>query len=200
VILQMAGTAVVAAVLTAWIALTVANQFERGRKFIDGILQLDALALIPSWTFFAPDPGRTDTHVVYREVYEGGTLANWRALRLVSRPTMFGLSHGERRVAKGIVDQLPELLQGGQSPSDQAADQQVAGERDELHSASPAVMFTNAYLAALSLVTQEQHDAFAAAVQFALAISDSPEREHDSTLLFISAIHSLDVNPRAHPG
>lgn len=190
-------TTVVVLLLGAWVVLTVLNQFERGRRWIQPLLRLDVLALIPSWTFFAPEPGRTDTHIVYRDIYDTGVAGCWRILVLRSRPGLLGLSHGERRVAKGVVDLQAELLDasGLPQPGTPAAS---ASSEAPLQPASKRVMFSNAYLAILNLVSREEHDRFAVGTQFGLAISDRPDLELQARLVFISAIHSLRA-PQPEP-
>lgn len=48
----------ISAVLLAWFALSVVNQFNKALLENFGIK--DPFALIPNWTFFAPEPGVTD--------------------------------------------------------------------------------------------------------------------------------------------
>ena len=47
-----------------WMALTVAIQFAPVSRWL---ARYDRLGMVPRWTFFAPNPGTNDHHVVYRE-------------------------------------------------------------------------------------------------------------------------------------
>jgi hypothetical protein len=70
-------TAAVAVILVAWLVATVPHQF----RFLwwDKVARLDVLNLLPTWTFFAPNPGRHDLHLVYRD-WEDGRPLPWRQL------------------------------------------------------------------------------------------------------------------------
>lgn len=185
----------VSLVLAAWMVLTILNQLDRGRAIIASLLRYDLFSVIPIWTFFAPNPGRTDTHIVYRDVYHDGALTNWRALELSSRPGLFVLSHGERRVLKGIVDMQHELLSErylspALSPENPGPPSEIESNRP-FRPASPDIVFTTPYLALLSLVTHASHDLFTTGTQFALATSAGPEWDANATVLFVSGRHAI---------
>jgi len=146
--------------------------------------------VVPIWTFFAPNPGRTDTHIVYRDIYDDGALSKWRQLELNSRPGVFGLSRGERRVSKGIVDLQHQLLNGPFTSPEEVATTNVDQTR-AFKPASPGIVLSTPYLAILNLVTLASHDLFAIGTQFAVAVSEGQEWDEYATVLFIGARHTI---------
>src|ERR1035438_8015564 len=51
-------------ILSAWCLLSVLNQLPLAMN--ERVRQLDFFHLVPRWTFFAPNPGISDYHLVYR--------------------------------------------------------------------------------------------------------------------------------------
>ena len=70
----------VACVLLLWFALSVANQFNSG--WMTAILVHDQFRLIPRWTFFAPNPGIDDYHLMVRDFLEDGSATPWVEIRI----------------------------------------------------------------------------------------------------------------------
>lgn len=52
-------------ILGLWLLASVINQFRF--RWWSSVARFDVFSLVPRWTFFAPNPGRHDYHVVYRE-------------------------------------------------------------------------------------------------------------------------------------
>ena len=69
-------TAVVIAVLSTWLCISVVLQFRP--KGIISLKQYDFFALLPRWTFFAPRPEISDYCVLYRDRMWTGELSPWR--------------------------------------------------------------------------------------------------------------------------
>lgn len=67
----------------AWVLLTVAAQpfLATQRK----IRRFDLFRMIPVWTFFAPDPGTSDYHLLSRTRCVDGTITPFREIPLGSR-------------------------------------------------------------------------------------------------------------------
>jgi hypothetical protein len=187
---EIVAPIVVSLVFAAWLGLTLLNQCDRSRRVIAPLLRYDVCSVVPIWTFFAPNPGRTDTHIVYRDIYDDGALSNWRELDLKSRPGLLGLSRGERRVSKGIVDLQHQLLDRQFISPEEVATTNVDGTVP-FRRASPAIILSTPYLAILNLATGASHDPFAIGTQFAVAVSEGQERGESATVLFISARHTL---------
>lgn len=185
---------VVGGILAVWLLLTALNQFQWGRQLAEPLLRYDVCAVVPNWTFFAPNPISTDTHLLHRDIYADGRPGPWRTIELRHRSGPLGSSGGERRVAKGILDLQHTLLvpntegdRGGASPPEP---EDRAGD---LKPASPSILFSTAYLACLNVAYQAPHDQFAAGAQFALATAAGPEDEQRASVQFVSARHVLPM-------
>jgi hypothetical protein len=57
-----------------WLLATLAYQ---GGPFRATLGRLDRLKLLPSWSFFAPNPATRDSHIVIRDLLRDGTLSEW---------------------------------------------------------------------------------------------------------------------------
>lgn len=94
---------IIGLVLAGWLAASVLNQLNF--KWFDGIRQRDAFSLLPIWSFFAPHPGQSDYHVVYRDRRADGSLSGWNEIQIsdVRRPYSW-LWNPEKRSKKVISD------------------------------------------------------------------------------------------------
>ncbi len=90
-------------VLSAWFIGSILQQF--GFKWFERISAYDAFLLLPIWTFFAPNPGRSDYHVVYRDRRADGSVTAWREVEVAEcrRPYTW-LWNPEKRSKKVISD------------------------------------------------------------------------------------------------
>lgn len=91
--------ALVGLLLSAWFAVTVFCQFP-GRSV------RDRLALVPRWTFFAPNPGEWDYHLVFRDYDEGASpLMSWTEIdEHVQRSPLNALWNPGKRYRKAVID------------------------------------------------------------------------------------------------
>ncbi|WFU81704.1 hypothetical protein QA645_02845 [Bradyrhizobium sp. CIAT3101] len=65
-----------------WLVLTLAYQYKPlGSK----MGRFDYLRLLPSWTFFAPNPATRDYHLVVRDKLSDGNLTDWAEVAIVER-------------------------------------------------------------------------------------------------------------------
>lgn len=63
--MESVWTGFVALVLSGWFAASVVHQFRR--SWWERVARIDTLNLLPRWRFFAPNPGRHDILLVYRD-------------------------------------------------------------------------------------------------------------------------------------
>jgi len=104
----MIGSVILAAVVL-WLLVTALSQ--RSSHWADAVRRSDVLHLIPSWTFFAPAPGRADYHLIHREsASTGGSPAAWRSVTLHrSRSTFYWIWFPEKRANKVVSDVVQAL-------------------------------------------------------------------------------------------
>jgi hypothetical protein len=67
-------TTVIWMVVAGWVIATIAANLPRvGRR----IQAVDLLGIVPSWTFFAPNPGVSDSVVLVRDLLDDGGWTSW---------------------------------------------------------------------------------------------------------------------------
>lgn len=158
--------------LAIWFACSVINQLP-GRR-LGPLKRWDLVAMIPAWSFFAPNPGTTDHWLLYRDRFFDGTLGQWRtvdtgdtegALRCLWNP-------GKRK-NKAFVDAASELssLLGDYEPQN--------------------LQLSLAYLLMLTVVSREERSPFSEARQFAIAETYGYHTSLDPVVRFRSEFHTL---------
>jgi hypothetical protein len=160
--------------LVAWFALSVLNQYRRG-KWIEYAKRYDILALIPTWTFFAPSPGRTDYHLLYRDFAANGNLSLWRDVELKPYSQLRFVWNPDRRISKAVTDQIPSIV----SPI------REGDAYDRVR------MLEVPYIMILTFVSTIPQDFLAYRRQFLIAQTNGPEYERDPQILFVSPLHDL---------
>jgi hypothetical protein len=100
---------------TSWFVLSVFFQF---RKLSAKMSRYDPLGLLPRWTFFAPNPGIYDYHIVYRaiagedtKVNESFTATSWQNIQIFRASSAIPfLWNPERRVSKTVSDATNSII------------------------------------------------------------------------------------------
>ncbi len=171
----MGGVAfwVVAGVLAAWTAATVVAALPPGRW----LRRRDPLGLIPQWTFFAPNPGTHDYHLLWRDRLVGGLVTDWSEIELPRgrRGPIAVLWNPEKRANKALLDLVSSLLQ-------LSAAGDVGNRRLGLQISTP-------YLALLNHVMSQPAAAATEARQF--LVVESPGAADEADGLFLSDVHDI---------
>ena len=165
-------------VFAAWTFLTILNQHRSTRRFILAVVRRDLCCLIPIWTFFAPNPGRTDIHLLYRDRDADGRMTAWREVPLDRRRSWLMLWNPRRRICKGVTDVAPDLT------------------RDTTYKPKEVVskrkVFTFPYLLLLNYVCCQPVDFRARLRQFAVARTNGIGAEGEVDVAFLSAFHRIE--------
>ncbi len=177
------GETLVAIVVGIWIGLTILNQMKRTRRWVTFIVAYDVLGLIPIWTFFAPNPGNTDTHLLYRDLYGDGTITQWKELNLVKRRNVLHIWQPKRRISKAVVDVFPDLLNN--------FDDNETVTESEFKPLPKTKMLSFPYILLLNLTCMEQTDIFSERRQFAIAKTNGHNWRSEPTVFFVSAFHEI---------
>lgn len=99
----------IALIFLAWFVLSVLNQF--GFTWFDKITRHDHFALLPLWTFFAPNPGQSDYHLVYRDRKTDGSVTEWHEIEMTERRKPFGfIWNPEKRSKKVLSDVVTSIV------------------------------------------------------------------------------------------
>lgn len=90
------------ALLGGWVLLTLIFQFDR---FAGVVSIYDVFRLVPRWTFFSPNPGHHDLHLVIRDKLPSGELTPWNevCLNYAGTAVPFVWNPG-KRIAKVLWD------------------------------------------------------------------------------------------------
>lgn len=161
-----------ATVLIAWWVISACNQYRRG-VLTHRLRRHIPLGLIPSWTFFAPNPARADSRLIWREE-RGGQWGGWRELHYGFAPVASRwLVNPELIENKAISDLVSSLLH-------------LDAERDDR---SP--LLSAPYITLLSFVVSQPRPADCSAVQFAIVRTSRTFRERQVDLAFVSEVHDL---------
>lgn len=102
-------------VVAAWLILTVFAQF---RPLAARISLYDPFRFIPTWTFFAPNPGVVDYHVVVRDELSDGSLTGWRSIDIAPGRHFWNfLWNPQKRPKKILLDAVQSLVTISRMPS-----------------------------------------------------------------------------------
>jgi hypothetical protein len=94
---------IVGAVLGLWFAASVVHQFQP--RYWRRWAARDVLGLLPRWSFFAPNPGRHDLHVVYRDRTDE-SWGSWVELGAAPAPRWWRAAWNPHRYARKAVMDL----------------------------------------------------------------------------------------------
>jgi len=158
-------------VLGAWFLASVVHQFRP--RWWRRVTRFDPLHLLPIWTFFAPNPGRHDLHVIYREC-SGVRCGPWRQLAppWVDRSWRWIWNPG-RYVRKATTDFSNALLDARRTSDDQRA-----------------VLLSAAYISLLHWVmAQPSADPESNHRQFALVVTQGFGEGRELDVQFVSEVH-----------
>jgi hypothetical protein len=159
-----------AAVLAVWWTISALNQFHSG-AWTRRVRRYIPLELIPLWTFFAPNPARADSRLVWREEHNS-KWGNWRELH-------FGFaSAGGRWLAN------PELILN-KAVSD------LVGSLLSLPKEDRSVLLSSAYLALLNIVLAQPRPAGCSSLQFAVVRTSAGSFDRHVEVAYLSEVHEV---------
>jgi hypothetical protein len=161
----------------SWMLISILNQHKRLRRLVSRIVDRDICSLIPIWTFFAPNPGCTDVHILYRDRDSEGGIGAWREVEFGGRNAWHELWSPKRRISKGIIDIVPDLTRDTDyTPKAPVSKQKVLGFP---------------YLLLLNYVCAQPVDFQARMRQFAVARTSGFGTESEPEVVFLSAFHHI---------
>jgi hypothetical protein len=91
------------------LAVTAATQLRRWR-WASWLKAHDACACIPSWTFFAPNPGVTDARLLWREQLVDSTVSPWHEVVPPHGGLLRALWNPTKRARKAVTDSGPMVV------------------------------------------------------------------------------------------
>ena len=94
-------------IVTLWLVITLLAQHRRFQLFINAF---NALHIIPRWTFFAPNPGVRDYHLVIRDRCSDGRLAGWKSVPVYSPRPKFGYFWNPQKRSSKILNDAVQAI------------------------------------------------------------------------------------------
>jgi len=163
-------------ILGIWLFLSIVAQF-RGIKWIKWILDRDPFDFIPSWTFFAPNPGVTDYQILYRDKLFNGQFSYWKQVQYRDNSILHSMLNPDKRRRKAIADYCKSILK--------SADK---NQRDK------AILLSFPYLAILTYVMSMPKNPLCEYRQFLITRTFGYISSKQPDILFISHLHNLSSN------
>ncbi|HEX7176983.1 MAG TPA: hypothetical protein VF240_17120 [Pyrinomonadaceae bacterium] len=160
----------IAAIFAVWWAISVCNQFRSGAWTLR-LRRHIPLGLIPLWTFFAPNPARADSRLLWREEH-GNEWGVWRELHFGFAPASSRwLVNPELIPNKAVTDLVGSLLRVRPKREDRSA------------------LLCSPYLTLLSIVLAQFRRTGCSSIQFAIVrtSTDFPARRVE--VVFLSEVH-----------
>jgi hypothetical protein len=97
-------------VLALWLVCSIILQFNP--PWFSFIERYDSLMLLPRWTFFAPRPGMSDYHLLYRDYSEDGSPSTWVEIPITEERKPFSwIWNPEKKSKKVLSDVVASLVQ-----------------------------------------------------------------------------------------
>jgi hypothetical protein len=159
-------------ILTAWFLISALSQLKIPR--ISRLKTHDIFSLIPNWTFFAPRPGTSDYHLLFRDVNCEGESCKWQEIPLAERRTLWGaLWNPQKRKTKTLSDIVRGLVT-------------IAQDRS-----IKDYSLTLPYLVILNYISFLPRSLPCKETQFMILKSDGFFSEHEPQFLFLSNQHQV---------
>jgi hypothetical protein len=164
-----------AALFGVWFLLTILIQFPNPIGKTCAIY--DVFAIVPSWTFFAPNPALVDYHIVYRCRLSTGNCTAFKEVRSCKhqRRLIDGAWNPNRRYIKAMHDLISEL---------------VALSRELTES---EIKFSTPYLTLANFILASSVEQHTQSCQFAIIVSYGFASSEEPSLLFLSEFHSVGL-------
>ena len=178
--MDLAGV-VAAVVFGATLLLTAAAQRLWRTRPLQWLKTRDAFALIPSWTFFAPNPGVEDTRILWRERFFDGSTSPWHELAAPRGGLVRAVWNPEKRARKAITDTGPALARRiGKQPKNKL------------------ILLSIPYLMLLSYVTSQPRSPLGEARQFMVVRTKGADQDEESEprVILVSHWHAIDESSR----
>ncbi|GAA3710759.1 hypothetical protein [Gordonia hankookensis] len=171
---------VCAIVLGAWWVVSAIHQIDSGR-WTRRIRRRIPLGLLPGWTFFAPNPARSDSRLIWREYVDGahGGWLPWKELHFgFAPPHRRWLWNPELVLNKAISDLANNLPSGDEE------------------TASRTTLISASYVVLLSAVVRQVENPETVAIQFALVTTSWDGADRHNAVSFLGEEHDLGAQSR----
>jgi len=134
----------------------------------------DIFSLLPRWSFFAPNPGVTDYHLLYRDKDQENECGRWYEYAIASKRTLVGAVWNPRkRTKKALADTVQTLIRSSKEMT-------------------PAQYKTSiCYIALVNFISSLPRNEESKATQFMIMESYGHYSEKKPRMLFRSEFHKI---------
>ncbi len=169
---------------STWFVFTIIWQFDPFRKKPSIVRLFNTFNILPIWTFFAPRPGMSDTHLLYRDKDGSGELSEWKEIPVFEQRKFFHFIWNPlKRNNKLIVDALSQVKSYKMIQEEKSVDEEVFQQH---------LTISKGYLVILSLVVSfPKCKADSVARQFIIADTTFLGGKRDFKPLLSSPYHQL---------
>ncbi|MBB6271141.1 hypothetical protein HDF26_001568 [Pedobacter cryoconitis] len=169
---------IIATILGIWLLLTILCQF-RNTKFSGYIRhKVDVFGLIPLWTFFAPNPGKSDYHLLYRDKIDEDIHGDWEEMDITEERSLWSWCwNPDKRDKKILADVIQSLV---------ASIPHYKGDKGY-----DLLMFSMPYLIVLHAVSHCKCNSGSVQRQFMLAETSGYLKETSPSVILLSVFHQI---------
>ncbi len=215
------ATHAVALVFALWFGASVLNQLEAtgyapAKRLALLVKSLDLFSLIPTWNFFAPNPGTNDYHLLYRERLDAGGYGVWREVPFPKQSGLLKAVWNPRKrrakvlsdvvislgsaVAEARLTALGRLAPRADADTGAGSRGQDAGDRRRDYEARLSRLISEElrplklsipYLIVLNYLNGLPHSPFSDSIQFLFAQTAGFDPHAEPEILYVSEPHEL---------
>lgn len=163
-----------------WFLATAITQFKE-KKLAQKIKSLDYFGMIPLWTFFAPNPGVNDYHLLFREEDGEKRHSEWKEIEInENRKISTCIWNPSKRGKKVLSDVIQNIIP------------LIGKYKDK----PQTIIFSLPYMLILGAVMREQCllDS-SGSKQFVLTATNGYGSNADPSLILLSEFHPISSNP-----
>src|SRR5919112_1882947 len=160
-------------ILGIWLLLSIIAQFNE-IKWTQRIRDQDHFKVIPSWTFFAPNPGISDYQILYRDMLFDGQLSNWKEISYRNMSILHSMYSSDKRRRKAIAESCKILLQDANNDPE-----------------NKSILISIPYLTILTYIMSMPKNRLCENRQFLIARTFGYIQSKQPEILFISHQHKL---------
>lgn len=159
--------------LILWFSLSALGQLKL--TAFEPLRAHDVFSLIPNWSFFAPRPGTSDYHLLFRDRNSSGNFGKWQEVALADPRTLIGaIWNPQKRNKKALSDTVRAI----------SILLTKAGSLQGIHLSIP-------YIATLNYISSIPRSGPSTQTQFMILKSDGFLSSQDPELVFVSHVHLL---------
>jgi hypothetical protein len=208
-------------VFALWFGVSVLNQLEAtgypaARRIALVVKSLDLFSLIPTWNFFAPNPGTNDYHLLYRERLDDGAYGVWREVPFPKQSGLLKLVWNPRKRRAKVLSDVVVSLGSAVAEARQTALEQLGPWGDEdarvvereglardrrreyetelarlIAEELEPLKLSIPYLIVLNYLSGLAHSPFSHSIQFLFAQTAGFDPRAEPEILYVSEPHEL---------